>query len=268
MNQLCAEAGTLCDTRQALPALLLSLVLHALVFAVWPHLEVIQSRPVIVTGELVAPPAEASPPPLPLPQPEPLPSVQEVPAPRKAPAEPPVASPKPAVDTGVALPLLAEKSDAPGDQENDYVVQEAPPLVPGDQLPFGSKPGETPLEQYTPGAVSSGEGESTGVNNLEDPVDRNVLAEYGDSLRARASQFGSYPALAQKRGWQGGVKVMVRYARSGEAYQITVKETSGHKVLDEQALKMVKQACQDFPLPPPLVSKAFSVVVPIDFKLK
>jgi periplasmic protein TonB len=250
------------DSGKVLSALLLSLMLHGLVYSIWPNLQPSSSKLILVQGELIppevqdTPPVIESPPPPEL-KPEPV-SMPEMPRPTR---QEPAPEPKQIPDTGVALPLIAEKADDAA--AGDYVVQDAPALNPRDNLPFASRPGTTPLEQYTPPSS----GTVTGAGSEEDPVDRDVLAEYGRGLRERALQFGGYPPLAQKRGWQGRVKVLVRFARNGLPQQVGVKESSGHRVLDDQAMEMVRQACKDFPLPDALSGKAFSVVVPVDFKL-
>lgn len=291
----------LSNARQVLAALLLSLLIHALVFSAWPQMQAVSIKPLIVQGELIAPkieeppqqtkpshplqpPARIEPEPTPIPREKPVPqrlvdssvrhSKKSMPIRRKTPVphpqrKEPTPAPKEASDTGVALPLQAEKADTGSVGTNGYVVPAAPPLAPGGKLPMASKPAEIPLKQSTPAFKPSPEQDKTAsVSSIgEDQVDQSVLAEYGRRLWEKASQFGGYPELALQRDWEGMVKVQVRYARSGVAYQISVKESSGYKVLDEQALEMVKQACARNALPDALTHKAFSVIVPIEFKL-
>jgi protein TonB len=257
------------NNKQVLPALLLSLLIHALAFSVWPHMQAASIKS-MVHGELIAPVIEEPSPP----QPSAKIESESSPVPRKAPVlhpqhNEPTPAPQKAPDARIALPLLAEKADAASVGANDYVVPEAPPLVPGDKLPMASKPAEMPLKQPAPVSEPSSEKGKTASESGdgEDPVDRVVLAEYGKGIWERASKSGSYPSLALQRGWEGVVKVLVRHARSGVAYQISVKESSGYKLLDEKAVEMVKTACAHYELPDTLAHKAFSAVVPIEFKL-
>ena len=281
---------TFSNPKQVLPALLLSLLIHALVFYAWPNMQAVSFRPILVQGELVAPKVE-EPAPLPEPpyqqpskiEPESTPILHKAPEPRpqqKAP-EPrqqkaltpaPKKEAKKAHDDGVALPLLTEKADATSVGANDYAVPDVPPLTHEDKLPMASRPGETPLEQYSPTSEPSStasESDKTAPASADgdDQVDRAVLEEYGRGLRDRAAQFGKYPSLAKQRGWQGTVNVLVRFARNGVAYQISVKDSSGHKMLDEQAVETVELACAHYVLPHALTNKAFSFVVPVEFKL-
>ncbi len=275
----------LSSTQQVLAALLLSLAIHVLVaLSVWPHMQEVSIKPLIVQGELIAPKIEEPPPPAkPLPPPtkllpSPQTSAQTKPKSRPVPRKTPVPRPqhklptpisKKALNAGVALPLLAEKADTEKARLNDYVVPDVPLLAPGSKLPMASKPAEAPPKQSIPVAEPSSEQDkiTSESNNGEDLVDRAVLAAYSQGLWKIASQSGGYPLLALQRDWEGMVKVQVRYTHSGVACQVSVKNSSGHNVLDEQAVEMVKQACAHYALPDALTHKAFSVIVPIEFKL-
>lgn len=171
-----------------------------------------------------------------------------------------------APDTGVALPVLAEKDDV-ASSANDFIVPEAPLLTAADKLPFGSRTGSVPLDQYTPSSTPPAASRPPAADT-EDEVDGDILGEFGRGLRDRAAQAGGYPAIALKRGWQGRVKVLVRFNRDGVARQVSIKESSGYKMLDERAVEMVRQACVELVFPDALSRRAFSVVVPVDFKLR
>lgn len=239
------------------PALMISLILHGLVMATWPHLRKISAMPVMVEGELIAPAIRQPPSALP-PLPEMRPATNVPPPIRQTPEQ--LSVPRP--DNGVALPLIAEPADTTEVKENDFEVQSVPPVQSGTALPLGSKPGETSLEQYRPSVMSTGEA------GAEDQVDQEILSGFGNDLRVMATQFGRYPEFARQRGWQGRVRIIVRYDRNGKTYQVSVNDSSGYKVLDEQAQRMVKQASDVAPLPDTLINKAFSVIVPVNFMMK
>lgn len=50
-----------------------------------------------------------------------------------------------------------------------------------------------------------------------------------------------YPRLAREAGWQGVVVLKVLVDRSGRAAQVEVEKSSGYSVLDQSALKTVRQ---------------------------
>ena len=50
-----------------------------------------------------------------------------------------------------------------------------------------------------------------------------------------------YPALAVRAGWQGTVLLRVRVLSTGKVEAVEVKQSSGRKVLDDEAIRTVKQ---------------------------
>ena len=296
-------AQTFSYAGRVLVALLLSLLVHASVFFTWMHLQTAPDRHIIVQGELLPPvimePSPRIEPLLPLPpvEPDTLTPVhkQQLPIskhetheqrPRQALKHEASLAPKlgsnvavtkstanQAPDSGVALPLLTQKAGATSVDTHDYVVPEVQSLSTDDKIPFASKPGELPLPQYGPATASTSDSNEVrtapNVTEItESMLDSGALAEYGRGLGEKAQQLISYPTLAQYRGWEGAAEVLVKYDRKGVAYQISIKDSSGQQILDNQALKTVKKACADFALPTKLVGKAFSIVVPVDFVLK
>lgn len=77
----------------------------------------------------------------------------------------------------------------------------------------------------------------------------------------------SYPLIAKKSGWKGTVLVRVTVEKNGRASQVDVSRSSGHKVLDDAALKAVKRwtfrPARDGNIPIRSV-----VVIPLKFSLK
>ena len=76
-----------------------------------------------------------------------------------------------------------------------------------------------------------------------------------------------YPRIAKKSGWEGTVLVRVTVETNGRASQVVVSRSSGHKVLDDAAVKAVKRwsfrPARDGNIPIRSV-----VVVPLKFSLK
>jgi protein TonB len=55
-------------------------------------------------------------------------------------------------------------------------------------------------------------------------------------LRMRLQEYFVYPPLARKRGWQGDVRIDVRLEADGRIKPLRVVRSSGHSVLDRDAL--------------------------------
>jgi TonB family protein len=76
-----------------------------------------------------------------------------------------------------------------------------------------------------------------------------------------------YPYEARQKGWQGIVELKVLVNKNGQAQNIEVLRSSGHKVLDQEALKTVKN-WQFRPARLGGIEVESSVVVPVRFDLK
>ena len=85
--------------------------------------------------------------------------------------------------------------------------------------------------------------------------------------RAIAKQK-KYPKIAQMRQWQGEVLLNIEIDPQGNLVKANILEESRYKILNNEAIDMVKRA-SPFPQPPEeLRLKNFTVLVPISFKLE
>ncbi|MFZ6045393.1 energy transducer TonB [Pseudomonas sp. CR3202] len=75
-----------------------------------------------------------------------------------------------------------------------------------------------------------------------------------------------YPALAQRRGWEGTVLLRVHVLASGLPSEVQVQKSSGRELLDEAAVRAVKR-WTFVPAKQGEVARDGWVSVPIDFKL-
>ncbi len=104
-----------------------------------------------------------------------------------------------------------------------------------------------------------------------EPTDADVSdarAQYGSTLGRAIAKHKSYPKIAQMRGWQGEVLLDLKLDGNGNVQAASIKESSGHESLDNQALEMVRKA-SPFPAPPEaLRGRSFNITVPVSFKLE
>jgi len=76
-----------------------------------------------------------------------------------------------------------------------------------------------------------------------------------------------YPPEALANRWEGTVRIAVLYGRGGDIEGIVVKESSGHRLLDDAALEIVR--AMDLPrAPSALHGIEFDVTFPIVFRLQ
>ncbi len=101
------------------------------------------------------------------------------------------------------------------------------------------------------------------------PPDTSAARDsYGNTLWGAIGKHKQYPRIAQMRGWQGEAIVELQLDGNGRLKSKKIIQSSGHEVLDKQALDMVEKA-MPFPLPPEVLrGSSFSIKVPIPFKLE
>lgn len=225
-------------------ALLVSLAVHALLLAGVVVLPEVRMRPdaagpalsaVLTKTEARAAAAVDRPP------------VREVDRPRTAPVA--VKSP--------VTPALVSASTEP--------ARIAPP--PSTPPPLATAPNIVPA---TPGrATMAGTSSPAEVDRREavDPQIEYRRAEYILALRSQARRFKRYPALARERGWEGTVRIEIRiYPQRAQPEAVLLRE-SGYRVLDEQALDMMRQAVARTEVPEVLQRQGARIAVPVEFAL-
>jgi protein TonB len=101
-----------------------------------------------------------------------------------------------------------------------------------------------------------------------DAVDPGSLGQYRLALIGTARRHRLYPDTARERGWEGRVAVELVIAADGTLADASVKQSSGHGVLDREALDMLRRAARLTPVPPSLQGREFRLDVPVLFELK
>jgi len=249
-----ATAGLVRPLRQErifLRCLLASIALHALVLiglsqgdAPAPPakaLLVLTARLApVATAPRAQPPAAipvASPPSAPKSVPEPRP-VQTMPAPevsRKAPADAVKPAPAESAPADSAAAASSASSAAPGQ------ARSAP---------------QPPVGAATEASARSGS-----------EVDSGTLEQYRLALIVATRRYKRYPAIAMEKGWQGRVEVRMEIGANGMLASASIKRSSGHEILDNQALEMLKKGKTTVQIPTGLRGRAFNVDVPVIFNL-
>jgi len=80
-------------------------------------------------------------------------------------------------------------------------------------------------------------------------------------------RYKRYPALAMEKGWQGRVEVRMVIGANGMLASTSIKASSGHAILDNQAVDMLKKGKTTVQIPASLRGREFSVDVPVIFDL-
>jgi len=99
------------------------------------------------------------------------------------------------------------------------------------------------------------------------PVDAGALGVYRQALMDAARRYQRYPPEARERGWEGRVEIRLMVGANGVIKSATVKTASRFRILDDQALEMVRRGTESTPVPPALRGHEFTLDIPVSFSL-
>jgi protein TonB len=239
---LCERAKAI-DNRAINYAVLASLVLHGvLLFGLSLNRQAQRapSLPGLLVAHLAEPaPVKAAPqlePPKPQAQEPPPPPVVKPPPPKPKPTPSPIAK---------AAPKIQEAKPAPVPPVPAAPAVEAPPpsAPPASSAPpvMSAPPATDPQPSAAP--------------------DFGTLSEYEKALRVVAARYKKYPRVARDNNWEGTVEVSMVIGANGLIKSISIKSSSGHDVLDQEALEMFRKAKPLVPIPSSLRGKEFTTVL-------
>lgn len=240
-------------------ALLASLLLHALLLGALPSLRELAAQLPPAPAPLIARLAQREAPP--------APAAADRAVPEPAPPKPPVAAakPPPAVKPP-PLPTAQEPPRPPRAQPAPAPVP-APPAAPV-QNPVASA--------IAPPAAAAAPAASGALARLEPQAapaappgpDPGALERYRLQLVTVAARFKRYPRSAIDNNWEGAVAVRMTIGADGRIAELGVLKSSGHEVLDRQALDMFRTAKPFVQLPPELAGREFELELRAIYSLR
>lgn len=121
--------------------------------------------------------------------------------------------------------------------------------------------------QENAGGVAAGSSSAPRVETGE-AVSADALRQYRISLASSARRFRHYPAAARARGLEGVAEISILVSPALQQPAVRLGRSSGHALLDEQALAMLEQAVRATPVPEGLRSREIIVPLPIRFSLE
>ncbi|TPV94423.1 MAG: energy transducer TonB [Myxococcales bacterium FL481] len=211
-----------------------------------PPPKIVEPPPPPKPAEPPPPPKAAEPSPPPRPRPSPRRTPTTPPPAAAAPAKPaaPAAAPTPAVTPAAGSPATTPLSASPGGPP----VASAAPAAPAAKGPASGP-------QPHPGSSAGGGG-------------RRQLTAYGRGIHHAVSAERRYPFAARRLGLTGQAKVRVVIDRNGTLQgKPTLVQSSGHDVLDREAVAAVRRSSPFPPLPPGVGRTTAAFVIPIAFRL-
>ncbi|TMG74809.1 MAG: energy transducer TonB [Betaproteobacteria bacterium] len=153
-------------------------------------------------------------------------------------------------------PVLAQS--APAETAAPQPVAPAPVPAPSQAVQTASS-APAPL-------ASAAELQASATSASIDAADASLLERYRLALIDAAKRYRRYPVQAMERGWQGRVEIRVVIGTNGTIKDALIKTSSNYRILDDQALDMVKKALAQ--IPPAPRGREFEVDVPVIFELQ
>ena len=99
-------------------------------------------------------------------------------------------------------------------------------------------------------------------NNATKPTYIHNQVSYQDLISNDANSIPQYPLIAKINKWEGEVVLIVQVDSNGDVIFINIKQSSGHKVLDDTAQKAIKAWKI-----PNNTSQNITIEIPVMFKL-
>ena len=141
----------------------------------------------------------------------------------------------------------------------------APQSVAPAPVPVPSQAAQTASSAPAP-LASAAEPQASATSASIDAADASLLERYRLALIDAATRYRRYPVQAMERGWQGRVEIRVVIGTNGTIKDALIKTSSNYRILDDQALDMVKKALAQ--IPPAPRGREFEVDVPVIFELQ
>ena len=99
-------------------------------------------------------------------------------------------------------------------------------------------------------------------------VDEDEVARYRVQLIAAARRYKRYPRAAMDNQWEGAAEVAMVIGANGRIREMMIDTSSGHEVLDRQAIDMFRKAKPLVPIPEALRGREFRVSLKAIYSLR
>ncbi|HEY3077589.1 MAG TPA: TonB family protein [Burkholderiales bacterium] len=155
-----------------------------------------------------------------------------------------------------SAPIAARLAELPAQTEAVSRAERKPPRIKRPLVPSVQK-----------AEVQAAIAEPAVVASAPAALDDGLIARYRHELISVAVRYNRYPPQAAENGWEGDVALRVSIAPSGPP-RVSVKKSSGHELLDEQAMETFRLATPQVPVPAALRGQEFDLEVRAVYSLK
>jgi protein TonB len=173
--------------------------------------------------------------------------------------------PPPPVPPAPAQPRLATAAKAaPAQQSTPAPSSPSPAATASTEAP---RPVE-PVAAAAPAAAPAAAVSAPAPSAASESVDPGTLSQYRLAIMSAARRYKKYPRVAMDNNWEGRAEIRMVIGANGMIASVSVRSSTGHEILDQQALDMVRKAKPLAQIPPALRGKEFTVDLPVVFSLK
>lgn len=172
----------------------------------------------------------------------------------------PTPTPAPAQPVAAETPVRAPRTEAP--LPADIVPLPAPrPEQPATATP---EPAPATTQAAAPAAVAA----PAYAPGADDPRARRQEMDYFRTLSAHLNRRKTYPAEARQARQQGVVTVRFTVDRAGNVSAVSIRQSSGHTILDDATLALMQRVAPLPPMPASMQRDHITLSLPIDYSLR
>jgi protein TonB len=143
----------------------------------------------------------------------------------------------------------------------------AEPQLKADDVPASPAPRDAQAPASPPDAVARAAPLPAPASSAP-TVDADVLARYRLQVIGAARRYKRYPRAAMDNQWEGAAVVTMVIGANGRIREMTISRSSGHEVLDRQAIEMFRKAKPLVPIPAALRGREFRVMLKAIYSLR
>ena len=171
----------------------------------------------------------------------------------------------------------AKTARAPAQAPTTLVIEDKPPLPVArpEAQKAQDKPREQKAERSAPSvaaapsrAASANSNGSAGAGGALDAGGQATISSYFARVQAHLLRHRVYPPEARSSGASGVARVIFALGRDGRVLSVSLAGGSGHSVLDQAAIAMVRRAAPFPPIPSEIATSRLEMGAPIRFDLR
>jgi protein TonB len=163
-------------------------------------------------------------------------------------------------------PKAEVKLEAPAPKKEEKPIEKGKSQAPVISKEAGKK------ETVKSAAVALAKDKTvTEANKLQTAYAQTKISptsEYARKISQQIRRNLVYPWVAKEGNLEGSLRVALRVYYTGQLLDVAVKESSGHAVLDESAVNVVKKLAPYPPFPPEMKQRELWIDLPIAYKAK